>query len=239
MLARVYAPWFGPPRRRPARRARPRGGGGTRAPAEARARAPPRPALDRLGPPPGALERPGGRRRPASPRERQRRAPWWGSTCCTTWPPPPPSSARRRASCAPGGRLALVEPWITPFSWADLPLPPPGGLPPVGRPLAPLPRRRARTASTATPPCRGSLVRDTPAGRWRDLGLGAAARRAAERLRLPAEPRLPARLAAARAARARAHGARPRERAPGAAPGLRGSRVDGGRRALTSRLDKA
>ena len=82
--------------------------------AESAARHPTRPSLVRVRPPPRPLERSlvtdAGQ---AAPRHRQR-----GGRGGPRRPPPPArpaaSSARPRGSWAAGGRLALVEPWITP-----------------------------------------------------------------------------------------------------------------------------
>ncbi len=87
---------------------------------------------------------------------------------------PDPAAFFREAAriLAPGGRLALVEPWITPLSWPiyrflheeDCRL----GVDPW-HPF-PGPGKQSFDGDAAVP---WRLVRDTPAGRWRELGLGA------------------------------------------------------------------
>ncbi len=94
------------------------------------------------------------------------------------------------------GTLALVEPWITPLSWVvyrffhqedcRLSVDPWDPFPGVGQ--GQLRRRRRRAVEDRARDAARALARAGPA---------AAARRPAERLRLPAEPRLPARLPAA------------------------------------------
>ena len=202
VLARVYAPWFealldG----RPARRARPRGGGRTGLPGGGRARDR-RPDLrwiaSDLHPVPwNALAADAGRL-PLARGQRRRRS--WASTCCTT------CRARRflpRGGARPSrpeGRLALVEPWITPVLVGDLPLLPPGGVPPRRWiPGTPSPARgKDSFDGDAAVPWK-IVRRDDDAARWRELGLSPPRRRPPERLRLSAEPGLPAGLAAARA----------------------------------------
>jgi SAM-dependent methyltransferase len=87
---------------------------------------------------------------------------------------PDPAAFFREAAriLAPGGRLALVEPWITPLSWPiyrflheeDCRL----GVDPW-HPF-PGPGKQSFDGDAAVP---WRLVRDTPAGRWRELGFGA------------------------------------------------------------------
>ena len=96
----------------------------------------------------------------------------------------------------PGGRLALVEPWISPLSW------------PIYRflheedcrlgvdPWRPFPADKAGFDGDAALPWR--IVRDARAAGLAAVRPRPAAGHAAQRLRLPAEPRLPAGVAAAR-----------------------------------------
>ena len=106
----------------------------------------------------------------------------------------------------PGGVLAFIEPWVSPFSYpiyrflhqegCTLGLDP-------WRPFGDALDKPAFDGDAAVVP---GLVRQTPAERWRELGLGPPAGPAAERLRLPAEPRLQARFAPARRSRPLCHG---------------------------------
>ena len=113
-------------------------------------------------------------------------------------PDPAAFFARGRPRPAPGGRLALRRALDQPALVADLPLPARGGVPARRRSVAPV-SRAERRASTATPPCRGGScgTRERPTGgaRARPPRVGTT-----ERVRLPAEPRLPARLHCCRCA---------------------------------------
>ena len=125
----------------------------------------------------GERRRGGGARRAAPPRRPRRLLPRGGP--------------RAEAD----GRLALVEPWITPLSWVvyrffhqeECRLSR-GSLGPLPRPgQGQLRRRRRRAVEDGARDASRALAR---------ARLLAAARREAERLRLPAEPRLPARFPA-------------------------------------------
>ena len=100
----------------------------------------------------------------------------------------------------PGGRLALVEPWISPLSWPiyrflheeDCRL----GVD-AWRPF-PGPEKASFDGDAAVP---WRIVRDAGAADWRRFGLGSPRVGTTERVRLPAEPRLPAGFTAAPAPR--------------------------------------
>ena len=96
-----------------------------------------------------------------------------------------------------GGRVSMVEPWVTPLSYPVYRFLHEEGCRLSLDPWNPFPAAR----SADKEPFEGDgavpfrLVRDTKASRWAELGFDAPAGHARERLRLPREPRLQAALA--------------------------------------------
>ena len=155
------------------------------------------PALDRDGPAARPLERPGGRRVGAAAAAGIGRPRRGSSTCCTTSPGRETFSRKRRESRRPVGRIALMEPWVTPVSYPIYRFVHQEGCTLGIDPWDPFGAAAGKDAFEGDGALPWRIVRSTSEAEWRRPGVRASARRHLQRLRLPVDPRVPPRVAAA------------------------------------------